>query len=391
MQLTAIFVSLGEPFDVPTEQYQFHSESIIDNEKVALEKELVRMLKPEDPSDHMNWETPEANGYELWSEHVIDMLKQLFQQLQTVQFRQLDMIAAVADGLQQPEVASASLVESLATPDTAGHPSGTEHEGQLWMHFHLPSTQKEFMSQPLQYIFWVLEYGGKDPLSRVLKDPFVKVKDMTSPRDSRAIARGAVRMAIWLEIAGRKQPPSLKVAKVSSPGTPPSGLSEETDEEVKTKEEMSSSPSSSTPPTATSATVTTATVPVLTRTGVKRAAENPPVDTGSRDPQDDDDAAMDEFCVLERFDKLGYQAARDRTSIEELEMKLKEEFLRLERDLERKLDESRQQLYKAHNKLSEILGRVTKHLTETILTARILTWLPSRIWTASPSTTARCR
>ena len=48
-------------------------------------------------------------------------------------------------------------------------------------------------------------------------------------------------------------------------------------------------------------------------------------------------------------------------------MKLKEELLRLERDLERKLDESRQQLYKAHNKLSEILGRVTKHLTETIL------------------------
>ena len=139
-------------------------------------------------------------------------------------------------------------------------------------------------------------------------------------------------------LLGEKQPPSLRVAKVSSPGTPPSGLSEE----VKTKEEMSSSPSSSTPPTATSATVTTATVPVLTRTGVKRAAEDPPDDTGSRDPQDDDDAAMDEFCVLERFDKLRDQAARNRTSIEELEMQLKQELLRLERDLEGKLDESRQ-------------------------------------------------
>ena len=153
------------------------------------------------------------------------------------------------------------------------------------------------------------------------------------------------------------------MAKVSSPEAPPSGLSEE----VKTKEEKSSSPSSSTPPTATSATVTTATVPVLTRAGVKRAAEDPPVDTGSRDPQDDDDAAMDEFCVLERFDKLRDQAARNRTSIEELEMKLKEELLRLERDLEGNLDESRQQLYKAHNELSETLGCVTKHLTETIL------------------------
>ena len=67
--------------------------------------------------------------------------------------------------------------------------------------------------------------------------------------------------------------------------------------------ETRSSPSSSTPPTGTSATVTTATVLVLTRTGVKRAAEDPPDDTGSRDPQDDDDITMDEFCVLERFVK----------------------------------------------------------------------------------------
>ena len=89
-----------------------------------------------------------------------------------------------------------------------------------------------------------------EELGMKLKDPFVKVKDMTSPRDSRVIAHGAVRMATWLEIAGRKPPPSLRVAKVRSPGTPPSGPSGETEEEVKTKEEMSSSPSSSTPPTA---------------------------------------------------------------------------------------------------------------------------------------------
>ena len=65
MQLTAISVLLGKPFDVSTDfclQYQFHSESIISDEKVTLEKELVRMLKLEDHSDHKNWETPEANG-----------------------------------------------------------------------------------------------------------------------------------------------------------------------------------------------------------------------------------------------------------------------------------------------------------------------------------------
>ena len=89
-------------------------------------------------------------------------------------------------------------------------------------------------------------------------------------------------------------------------------------------EETSSSPSTSTPPTATSATVTTATVPVLTRTGVKRAAEDPHDDTGSRDPQDDDDAAMDEFCVLERFEK-----ERDRNPLlrEIVDEKLEDRFL----------------------------------------------------------------
>ena len=74
-------------------------------------------------------------------------------------------------------------------------------------------------------------------LEMKLEDLFVKVKDKTSSRDSRAIARGAACMATWLEIAGRKQPPSLRVAKVSSPGAPPSGPSGETEEEVKIKEE----------------------------------------------------------------------------------------------------------------------------------------------------------
>ena len=124
MRLTAIFVLLGEPFDVPTEQYQFHSESIISDEKVALEKELVRMLKPEDPSDHMNWETPEANGYELRSEHVIDMLKQLFQQLQTVQFGQLDMIATVIETcIQQENCESLAAVADVTPRDILVAPS----------------------------------------------------------------------------------------------------------------------------------------------------------------------------------------------------------------------------------------------------------------------------
>ena len=64
-QLTVISVMLGKPFDLSTDfcqQYQFHSESITNNEKVELEKELVRMLKLENHSDHKNWETPEANG-----------------------------------------------------------------------------------------------------------------------------------------------------------------------------------------------------------------------------------------------------------------------------------------------------------------------------------------
>ena len=47
-------------------------------------------------------------------------------------------------------------------------------------------------------------------LEMKLEDLFVKVKDKTSSRDSRAIARGAACMATWLEIAGRKQPPDAR-------------------------------------------------------------------------------------------------------------------------------------------------------------------------------------
>ena len=43
------------------------------------------------------------------------------------------------------------------------------------------------------------------------------------------------------------------------------------------------------------------------RLGVRRAAENPPDDTDSRDPQDDDDIIMDEFCMLERFEKGNFR------------------------------------------------------------------------------------
>ena len=75
--VTVISVLLGKLFDVSTDfclQYQFHSESITNSEKLELVKELVRMLKLEDHSNHKNWETLEADGYghryELRSEYV---------------------------------------------------------------------------------------------------------------------------------------------------------------------------------------------------------------------------------------------------------------------------------------------------------------------------------
>ena len=136
MQLTVISVLLGKPFDVSTDfclLYQFHSESIIDDEKVALEKELVRMLKLEDHSDPKNWETLVANGYangnELRSEHV--------------------------ESNRNEPTGISDLPLSLV--------SGME-EKLLAMVTELYHAQKEFMSQPLQYIFWVLEYGEKDSL-----------------------------------------------------------------------------------------------------------------------------------------------------------------------------------------------------------------------------------
>ena len=134
--VTVISILLGKPFDVSTDfclQYQFRSESIINNEKLELEKELVRMLKLEDHSDHKNWETLEANGCgngcELRSEHV--------------------------ESNRNEPAGISDLLLSLV--------SGMEEKLRA-MVTELYHAQKEFMSQPLQYIFWVLEYGGKDTL-----------------------------------------------------------------------------------------------------------------------------------------------------------------------------------------------------------------------------------
>ena len=131
-----ISVLLGKPFDVSTDfclQYQFHSESVINNEKVELEKELVRMLKLEDHSDHKNWETLEANGYangyELRSEHV--------ESNRNEPAGISDLPLSLVSGMQEK-------LRAMVT--------------------ELYRAQKEFMSQPLQPIFWVLEYGGKDSL-----------------------------------------------------------------------------------------------------------------------------------------------------------------------------------------------------------------------------------
>ena len=79
-----------------------------------------------------------------------------------------------------------------------------------------------------------------------------------------------------------------------------------------------------------------------------------------------DAKVTEEVSTLHSADaKLRDQAARNRTSIEELEMKLKEELLRLERDHEGKLDESRQQLYKVHNELSDTFdARLVEHVEQ---------------------------
>ena len=130
MQLTVISVLLGKPFDVSTDfclQYQFHSESITNNEKVELEKELVRMLKLENHADHKNWETPEANGngsngngYELRSEYVIEHVEANRNEPAGIS----DLLLSLVSGMEEK-------LRAMVT--------------------ELYHAQKEFMSQPLQY------------------------------------------------------------------------------------------------------------------------------------------------------------------------------------------------------------------------------------------------
>ena len=116
--------------------------------------------------------------------------------------------------------------------------------------------------------------------------------------------------------------------------------------------EASSSSSLPTPPMATSATVTTTTVPAPIRTGVKRAAEDPPDDTSRRDLQDDDDTAMDDFFVLERFEK---ERDRNPLLLEMVDEELEDCFLEQigfecaeRRAVWRDLEQPGQNLYDVH-------------------------------------------
>ena len=62
--------------------------------------------------------------------------------------------------------------------------------------------QKEFMSQPLQYIFWVLKYGGKDTLIYNLDASLISdFLDLLTPENMIVAALGTAetggRRPIW--------------------------------------------------------------------------------------------------------------------------------------------------------------------------------------------------
>jgi len=106
--------------------------------------------------------------------HVVTFSSEpLEEQLRTAE-RQFGKIGARDRACQTPVLLAQMHADNVPFPDGSMGKYvtalGTQPQAQLWMHFHLPSTQMDFMSQPLQYLFWVLEYGGEGSLSRVLKD-----------------------------------------------------------------------------------------------------------------------------------------------------------------------------------------------------------------------------
>ena len=120
---------------------------------------------------------PDHSFDELRPEHVIDMLKQLL-----TKFREERTGAAQEeqDSIQSHEMLMADMTQRIESK---------ENRLKVVKCFHKRASNLKSVA------LTSLVVG-------VTEDPFVKVKDMTSPRDSRAIARGAVRMATWLEIAG---------------------------------------------------------------------------------------------------------------------------------------------------------------------------------------------
>ena len=144
MQITAISVSLGKPFDVSTDfcqQYQFHSESITNNEKVELAKELVRMLKLEDHSNHKNWETLEANGYgngyELRSEYVIKHVESNRNEPAGISDLLLSLVSGMEEKLRAMVTEPQPRPEGVHEPAAAVHPEVLKYGGRDTLIYNL--------------------------------------------------------------------------------------------------------------------------------------------------------------------------------------------------------------------------------------------------------------
>jgi len=92
---------------------------------------------------------------------------------------QLDMVKEAGfDNLPKGDATCAASARSFAdpTPFPASRMGrsllvqGTEATGSVWLHFQLPSLEREHRAQPLTYLHYVINYGGENSLSRVLSD-----------------------------------------------------------------------------------------------------------------------------------------------------------------------------------------------------------------------------
>mmetsp|Transcript_46729 Transcript_46729/g.82375 ORF Transcript_46729/g.82375 Transcript_46729/m.82375 type:complete len:1167 (-) Transcript_46729:146-3646(-) len=201
-----------------------HAKNVQDPQRRVLEV-LYALADPESPESRFHtgnaetlYKAPHANG-----EDPVDALKEYFRLNYCPRRMTLVTIgsADVEEQLLEAKTKFGNISEghegcdskkpSFANPEPfpaarmgqVVNIQGSLPQAELWLHFALPDLSEAYKNQPLQYLEYVLSYGGTNSLSRVLQDNLGLVTSLQTMYDMNSAGTNMLMM-MRLTNAGNK-------------------------------------------------------------------------------------------------------------------------------------------------------------------------------------------